>query len=158
MELLSVAPDVKMGKNVQIGRFVNIYGCTIGDNCKVGSFVEIQKNSTIASSCKIQSHTFICEGVSVGEGCFIGHGVTFINDRYPRSTAENGQLQGEKDWKLEKTVVEDGASIGSGATVMCGVVIGKGAIVGAASMVISDVEENTVVAGNPARFIRRIDG
>ncbi|KMQ50696.1 N-acetylglucosamine-1-phosphate uridyltransferase [Chitinispirillum alkaliphilum] len=158
MENLGVASDVRLGRNVRLSKFVNLYGCSIGDNCKVGSFVEIQKNVTIANSCKVQSHTFICEGVSVGEGCFIGHGVTFINDRYPRSTNPDGKLQNEQDWELVRTVVEERASIGSGATILCGVVIGKGAMVGAGSVVTGDVEAGTVVAGNPARFIRRIDG
>ncbi|MDG5816868.1 acyltransferase [Chitinispirillales bacterium ANBcel5] len=152
-----VSSDVKLGEGVKIAPFTNLYGCTIGDNSKVGTFVEIQKNAQIGANCKIQSHTFICEGVIVEDECFIGHGVTFINDPYPRSTNANGELQGEQDWAVVPTIIKRGASIGSGATVMCGVVIGEGAIVGAGSMVTKSVQSATIVAGNPARFKRRID-
>ncbi|MDR0306532.1 MAG: N-acetyltransferase [Chitinispirillales bacterium] len=149
--------DVKLGGNVKIAKFVNIYGCSLGDNSRVGPFVEIQRGAFIGRNCKIQSHTFICEGVNIEDDCFIGHGVTFINDRYPRSTNGAGGLQTEEDWDLIPTIVKRGASIGSGATVMCGIVIGENAIIGAGSVVLKDVEAGTIVAGNPAKFIRRIN-
>jgi acetyltransferase-like isoleucine patch superfamily enzyme len=148
--------NVSLGKNVRIAKFVNIYGCALGDNSRVGPFVEIQKNACIGANCKIQSHTFICEGVNIEDDCFIGHGVTFINDRYPRSVNNNGGLQSEEDWELIPTVVKRGASIGSGATIMCGIVIGENAIIGAGSVVLKNVEAGTIVAGNPAKFIRKI--
>ncbi len=157
MERMQVASDVKLGRDVRLAGYINLYGCTIGDNSRVGPFVEIQRNAVIGRNCKIQSHTFICEGVNIEDECFIGHGVTFINDRYPRSTDGLGRLQTEDDWKLIPTVVRRGASVGSGATVMCGVTIGERAIVGAGSVVLKDVEPGTIVAGNPAKFIRRID-
>jgi len=157
MEVKDDVVDVKLGENVRIAKFVNIYGCSLGDNSRVGPFVEIQKNAVIGRNCKIQSHTFICEGVSIEDDCFIGHGVTFINDRYPRSVNGMGGLQTESDWELIPTIVKRGASIGSGATLMCGIVIGENAIVGAGSVVLKDVKAGTVVAGNPAKFIRRID-
>ena len=151
-----VAADVKLGKNVKLGKFINLYGCEIGDNTKIGAFVEIQKKAKVGSNCKISSHTFICEGVTIEDNAFIGHSVTFINDTYPRSTAANGQLQTESDWKVEPTVVRKGASIGSGSTLLSSVVIGENALVGAGSVVTKDVPANTIVAGNPARVLRRI--
>ncbi len=153
----AIADDVIVGKDVFISKFVNLYGCTIGDNTKIGAFVEIQKKATIGNNCKIQSHTFICEGVEIQDDAFVGHGVTFINDKYPRSTIDGGGLQTEDDWTVEKTVIKKGASIGSGATIMCNVTIGEKAIVGAGSMVTSDVPAGTIVAGNPAKVIRNID-
>lgn len=148
--------NVSLGKNVKIAKFVNIYGCALGDNSRVGPFVEIQKNARIGANCKIQSHTFICEGVNIEDDCFIGHGVTFINDRYPRSVNNNGGLQSEEDWELIPTVVKRGASIGSGATIMCGIEIGENAVIGAGSVVLKNVEAGSIVAGNPAKFIRKI--
>ena len=157
MEYCRIAPDVKLGQNVKIFAFVNLYGCTIGDNTKIGTFVEIQKGAVIGKNCKISSHTFICEGVTVEDEVFIGHGVTFINDLYPRATTPEGQLQSEQDWKVIPTVVKKRASIGSGATILAGVTIGEGAIVGAGSVVTKDVPPRTVVAGNPARVLRTLD-
>lgn len=151
-----ISDDVKLGKNVKLSKFINLYGCTVGDNTKIGAFVEIQKNAHIAGNCKISSHTFICEGVMIEDDVFIGHGVMFINDTYPRATA-NGQLQTEADWKVEPTVVRKGASIGSNSTILSHITIGENAIVGAGSVVTKDVPPNTIVAGNPARIIRRID-
>jgi acetyltransferase-like isoleucine patch superfamily enzyme len=155
-EYVCIAPDVKLGKNVKMSKFINLYGCEIGDETKIGAFVEIQKNARVGSNCKISSHTFICEGVTIEDGVFIGHSVTFINDSYPRATA-NGRLQTEADWNVEKTVVKKGASIGSGATVLSNVVIGENAIVGAGSVVTRDVPPNMIVAGNPARVLRSIE-
>jgi acetyltransferase-like isoleucine patch superfamily enzyme len=152
-----IADDVKLGKNVRIFHFVNLYGCEIGDNTKIGSFVEIQKNVKIGANCKISSHTFICEGVTIEDEVFVGHQVAFINDRYPRATTPAGQLQTESDWKVEPTLVKKRASIGSGATILANVVIGEGAIVGAGSVVTKDVPPNSVVAGCPARILRRIE-
>ncbi len=157
MKYLSIADDVQIGQNVTFANFVNLYGCTIGDNTKIGTFVEVQKNAVIGKNCKIQSHTFICEGVTIEDEAFVGHGVTFINDKYPRSTNGNGGLQNESDWKVIPTVVKKGASIGSGSTILCNVTIGEKAIVGSGSVVTKDVPPNTIVAGNPARFIRKID-
>ena len=157
MEYCRIAPDVKLGQNVKIFAFVNLYGCTIGDNTKIGTFVEIQKGAIIGKNCKISSHTFICEGVTIEDGVFIGHGVTFINDLYPRATTPDGQLQTEQDWKVIPSLVKKGASVGSGATILAGVTIGEGAIVGAGSVVTKDVPPRTVVAGNPARMLRRLD-
>ncbi|MCX7726074.1 MAG: N-acetyltransferase [Chitinispirillaceae bacterium] len=151
-----IAPDVKLGKNVKLSKFINLYGCTIGDNTKIGAFVEIQKGVTVGKNCKIQSHTFICEGVTIEDGVFIGHGVIFINDKLPRATNADGSLQTESDWKVIPTFVRKGASIGSGATIMCGITIGENAVVGAGSMVLKDVEPNTIVAGNPARLIKKL--
>jgi acetyltransferase-like isoleucine patch superfamily enzyme len=156
MNYCCIAPDVKMGKEVKIYSFVNLYGCEIGDCTKVGAFVEIQKGSIIGGNCKISSHTFICEGVKIEDNCFIGHGVTFINDKYPRATNANGGLQTENDWKCIPTYVKRNASIGSGSTILCGVTIGENAIVGAGSVVTKDVPNNSVVAGNPAKIKRYI--
>lgn len=153
---LCIASDVKMGENVKLSQFINLYGCEIGDETKIGAFVEIQKNAKIGKNCKISSHTFICEGVTIEDNVFIGHGVTFINDTYPRATTENGALQTEKDWKVEPTLIKKGASIGSGATVLCNVVIGEYAIVGAGSVVTKNVPDYAIVAGNPARTRRLI--
>ena len=154
--LKKIAPDVKLGTNVKIADFVNLYGCEIGDNTKIGPFVEIQKNSRVGNNCKIQSHTFICEGVTIEDNVLVGHGVTFINDKYPRSTTDKGDLQTEHDWKVEPTLVKKGASIGSGSTILSYVTIGEKAIVGAGSVVTKDVRPNTIVAGNPARIIKKI--
>lgn len=154
-EFICIAPDVKLGDNVKLSKFVNLYGCTIGDNVKIGAFVEIQKNAHIGNNCKISSHTFICEGVTIEDDVFIGHSVAFINDTYPRATA-GGKLQTEADWHVEKTLVKRGASIGSGATILSKVTIGENAIVGAGSVVTKDVSPNTIVAGNPTHVIRAI--
>jgi acetyltransferase-like isoleucine patch superfamily enzyme len=151
-----IAPDVKLGKNVRFSKFINLYGCSIGDNTKIGAFVEVQKNAHIGANCKIQSHTFICEGVTIEDDCFVGHGVTFVNDTYPRATAAGGALQTEADWKVEYTVVKKGASIGSGCTILANLTIGEGAIVGAGSVVTKDVPANAIVAGNPARVLRKV--
>jgi len=156
-EFLSIAPSVKLGKDVKLSQFINLYGCEIGDETKIGAFVEIQKNSTVGRRCKISSHTFICEGVEIEDNVFVGHGVTFINDVYPRATAASGGLQTEADWKVEKTKVCKGASIGSGATILCNLTIGENAIVGAGSVVTKDVPANAIVAGNPAKFLRFVD-
>ncbi len=154
-EYLSITPDVKLGKNVKLSKFINLYGCEIGDSTKIGAFVEIQKNAKIGNNCKVSSHTFICEGVTIEDDVFIGHSVTFINDSYPRATSD-GRLQTEADWKVEKTVVKKGASIGSGTTLLSNVTIGENAIVGAGSVVTRDVPANTIVAGNPAKILRSI--
>jgi UDP-2-acetamido-3-amino-2,3-dideoxy-glucuronate N-acetyltransferase len=151
-----VAPDVKLGTNVRVLGFVNLYGCSIGDNSKIGTFVEIQKNATVGANVKVSSHTFICEGVTIEDDVFIGHNVSFINDKYPRSTTANGQLQTESDWQVVKTVVRRGASIGTSSTILCGVTIGEDATVGAGSVVTRDVAPRTVVAGNPAKLIRKL--
>jgi UDP-2-acetamido-3-amino-2,3-dideoxy-glucuronate N-acetyltransferase len=153
---LYMAPDVKLGKDVKLAKFINLYGCEIGDGTKIGTFVEIQKNAKVGRQCKISSHTFICEGVTIEDHVFIGHGVVFINDSYPRATTPTGELQTEMDWKVEATLVRKGASIGSGATILSNVVIGENAIVGAGSVVTRDVPDNAVVAGNPARLLRLI--
>lgn len=155
-EYCCVTPDVKLGRDVKLAKFINLYGCEIGDGTKIGAFVEIQKNARIGSNCKISSHTFICEGVTVEDHVFIGHGVVFINDRYPRATNPDGVLQTEADWTVETTVVRAGASIGSGATVLANVTIGENAIVGAGSVVTKDIPPNTIAAGNPARVLRTI--
>lgn len=147
--------NVKLGDNVKIYDFVNLYGCTIGSNSKIGTFVEIQKNSSIGRNCKISSHTFICEGVQIEDNVFVGHNVTFINDKYPRSTNEDGSLQSEADWSVVETFVKKGASIGSSATILCGVTIGENAIIGAGAVVTKNVPANTVVAGVPAKIIRQ---
>ena len=156
MRYVSIADDVQLGKNIKLANFVNLYGCSIGDNTKIGTFVEIQKNAKIGRYCKIQSHTFICEGVTIEDNVFIGHGVTFINDKYPRATNSEGTLQSEADWKVIPTIVKTGASIGSGATILCNLTIGENAIVGAGSTVTKDVPANSIVAGNPARILRKI--
>ncbi len=156
MKYLSVAKDVKLGQNVTLANFVNLYGCTVGDNTKIGTFVEVQKNAVIGKNCKIQSHTFICEGVTIEDDAFVGHGVIFINDKYPRSTNGNGGIQTEADWTVIPTIVKKGASIGSGSTILCNITIGENAIVGAGSVVTKDVPPNTIVAGNPARILRKI--
>jgi acetyltransferase-like isoleucine patch superfamily enzyme len=155
-EYCSIAPDVKLGKGVKLSKFINMYGCEIGDDTKIGAFVEIQKNASVGRRCKISSHTFICEGVTIEDNVFIGHGVMFINDSYPRATA-NGQLQTEADWKVERTVIKKGASIGTGSTILSNITIGENAIIGAGSVVTKDVPANTIVAGNPARVFRKID-
>jgi len=155
-EFCSIAPDVKLGRDVKLSRFINLYGCRIGDETKIGAFVEIQKNASVGQRCKISSHTFVCEGVTIEDNVFIGHGVTFINDSYPRATTREGELQTEKDWRVETTLVKRGASIGSGATILSNLVIGENAIVGAGSVVTHDVPANTVVAGNPAKVLRSI--
>ncbi len=156
-EFCTIAPDVKLAEGVKLSKFINLYGCQIGENTKIGAFVEIQKNVTVGKNCKVSSHSFICEGVKIEDNVFIGHGVTFINDSYPRATAADGQLQTEKDWKVEQTLVKKGASIGSGSTVLSNVVIGENAIVGAGSVVTREVAPNTIVAGNPAKVLRSIN-
>ncbi len=155
-EFLCIAPDVKLGKNVRLAKFINLYGCEIGDEAKIGAFVEVQKNARIGRRCKISSHTFICEGVTIEDNVFVGHGVVFINDSYPRATTAEGQLQSEQDWVVERTLVKKGASIGSGATILSRVTIGEHAIVGAGSVVTRNVRPCTIVWGNPAKFLRRI--
>lgn len=152
-----IAPDVKLGRNVKIYGFVNLYGCEIGDNTKIGAFVEVQKGVKIGKNCKISSHSFICEGVTIEDEVFVGHHVVFINDKYPRATNERGELQTEEDWQLQPTVVKRRASIGSGAVILCGVTIGENAVVGAGSVVTKDVPPYTIVVGNPARVLRRIE-
>jgi acetyltransferase-like isoleucine patch superfamily enzyme len=152
-----IAPDVKLGQDVKLSKFINLYGCEIGDESKIGAFVEIQKNASVGKRCKISSHTFVCEGVTIEDNVFIGHGVMFINDSYPRATAADGNLQTEADWKVERTVVGKGASIGSGATILSNVSIGENAIVGAGSVVTKDVPPGSIVVGNPAKVLRYID-
>lgn len=156
-EYVSIAPSVKLGKDVKLSKFINLYGCEIGDETKIGAFVEIQKNSKVGRCCKISSHSFICEGVDIEDDVFVGHSVTFINDVYPRATIADGGLQTEADWKVEKTKVCKGASIGSGSTILCNVTIGENAIVGAGSVVTKDVPAKAIVAGNPAKFLRFVD-
>jgi acetyltransferase-like isoleucine patch superfamily enzyme len=155
-EHCSVAPDVKLGKGVKLSKFINMYGCEVGDDTKIGAFVEIQKGASVGRRCKISSHTFICEGVTIEDNVFIGHGVMFINDIYPRATA-NGALQTEADWKVERTVIKNGASIGTGVTILANVTIGENAIVGAGSVVTKNVPANSIVAGNPAKVLRKIE-
>jgi acetyltransferase-like isoleucine patch superfamily enzyme len=152
-----IADDVKLGANVRLSHFINLYGCEIGDETKIGAFVEIQKNVIVGKRCKISSHSFICEGVVIEDNVFIGHGVTFINDSYPRATTREGHLQTEADWKVERTVIKEGASIGSGATILANTRIGENVIVGAGSVVTKDVPPNSIVAGNPARILRSTD-
>jgi len=152
-----IASDVKLGEGVKIYDFVNLYGCEIGDNSKIGTFVEIQKGAKIGKNCKISSHTFICEGVTIENNVFVGHGVTFINDKYPKATNEEGELQTENDWAVEPTLVKKNASIGSGSTILSHVTVGENAVVGAGSVVTKDVAPNTIVAGNPARILRKIE-
>jgi len=156
-DYVCVAPDVRLGQNVRLSRFINLYGCEIGDETKIGAFVEVQKNVKIGRRCKISSHTFICEGVTIEDDAFVGHNVTFINDPYPRATNLDGTLQTESDWKVEPTLVKKGASIGSGSTILSKVTIGENAIVGAGSVVTRDVPANTIVAGTPARVLRSLD-
>jgi acetyltransferase-like isoleucine patch superfamily enzyme len=156
-EFTRIAPDVRLGKGVRIFAFVNLYGCSIGENSKIGTFVEIQKNAVIGANVKVSSHTFICEGVEIEDDVFVGHNVSFINDKYPRSTSGDGRLQTEADWEVIKTVVKKGASIGTSCTILCGITIGEGAIIGAGSVVTRDVPAHTVVAGNPARPLRKLE-
>jgi UDP-2-acetamido-3-amino-2,3-dideoxy-glucuronate N-acetyltransferase len=153
-EFCRVAPDVELGRDVKIHAFVNLYGCRVGDETRIGTFVEIQKGASVGARCKISSHTFICEGVTVEDEVFVGHGVMFINDRRPRAARPDGTPQTEEDWTLERTIVRRGASIGSNATILCGVEVGAGAIVGAGAVVTKDVPPGAVVAGNPARIIK----
>jgi acetyltransferase-like isoleucine patch superfamily enzyme len=156
-QYLCIAPDVKLGQNVKLSKFINLYGCEVGDNTKIGAFVEIQKNAKVGKNCKISSHTFICEGVTIEDGVFIGHSVVFINDIYPRATGESGELQEQgQDWQVETTLIKKGASIGSGATILAKVTVGEGAMVGAGAVVTKDVPAHTIVAGNPARVLRKI--
>jgi len=156
-EFVCITPDVKLGKDVRLSKFVNLYGCEVGDGTKIGAFVEIQKNAKIGKNCKISSHTFVCEGVVIEDEVFVGHNVAFINDSYPRATAADGQLQTEQDWKVEQTLVKKRASIGSGSTILSKVIIGENALVGAGSVVTKDVPAYAVVAGNPARILRYLD-
>jgi acetyltransferase-like isoleucine patch superfamily enzyme len=155
-EYVCITPDVKLGKDVKLSKFINLYGCTVGDGTKIGAFVEIQKNATVGKNCKVSSHTFICEGVTIEDSVFLGHSVTFINDSYPRATVAEGHLQTEADWKVETTTVKKGASIGSGCTILANITIGENSIVGAGSVVTKDVPANAVVAGNPAKLLRYI--
>jgi len=155
MDYCRIAPDVKLGRNVVFHAFVNLYGCSIGDNSRIGTFVEIQKNAVIGRNVKVSSHTFICEGVTIEDDCFVGHNVSFINDKYPRATAGHGQLQTEADWEVVPTRVKRGASIGTSATILCGVTIGENAIVGAGSVVTKDVPDNAIVVGVPARIVNK---
>jgi len=156
-DYLSISPDVKLGPGVKLSRFINLYGCEIGQNTKIGAFVEIQKNASVGANCKISSHSFICEGVRIEDNVFIGHNVTFINDSYPRATSQTGELQTEEDWMVEKTWVKRGASIGSGATILSNVIIGENAIIGAGSVVTRDVPDYAITAGNPARVLRYVE-
>jgi len=156
-EFLSIAPDVRLGKDVKLSKFINLYGCEIGDETKIGAFVEVQKNAKIGKRCKVSSHTFICEGVTIEDNVFVGHGVTFINDTYPRAANPDGTLQTEADWKVETTLVKKGASIGSGSTILSKITIGENAIVGAGSVVTKDVPARVIVAGNPARILRSLN-
>ena len=157
MDYCRISKDVKLGNGVKIFAFVNLYGCEIGDNSKIGTFVEIQKGAKIGANCKISSHTFICEGVTIEDDVFVGHNVTFINDIYPRATAGEGQLQTEADWQCVPTLIKKGASIGSSATLLAGITVGENAIIGAGSVVTKDVPANIIVAGNPARVLRNIE-
>jgi acetyltransferase-like isoleucine patch superfamily enzyme len=152
-----ISPDVKLGKDVKLSKFINLYGCEVGDESKIGAFVEIQKNAIVGKRCKISSHTFICEGVTIEDNVFIGHGVMFINDSYPRATAAAGNLQTEADWMVERTIIKKGASVGSGTTILSNVSVGENAIVGAGSVVTKDVPANAIVAGNPAKLLRYIE-
>jgi acetyltransferase-like isoleucine patch superfamily enzyme len=153
-EFVSIAATVKLGKDVRLSKFINLYGCEIGDETRIGAFVEIQKNASVGKRCKISSHAFICEGVEIRDNVFIGHGVTFVNDSYPRATTASGEVQTDADWKVEKTVISDGASIGSGSTILSNLTVGENAIVGAGSVVTKDVPANAIVAGNPAKVLR----
>ena len=156
MNHVCISDDVKLGKDVKLSKFINLYGCSIGDNTKIGAFVEIQKNAFIGKNCKISSHTFICEGVTLEDNVFVGHNVAFINDSFPRATTGDGKLQTEADWKVEPTLVKKGASIGSGSTILANVTIGENAIIGAGSVVTKDVPPDTIVAGNPAQIKRKV--
>jgi acetyltransferase-like isoleucine patch superfamily enzyme len=156
-EFVCISADVKLGDGVKLSKFINLYGCEVGDNTKIGAFVEIQKNARVGKNCKISSHTFICEGVTIEDNVFVGHGVVFINDTYPRATAPSGELQTENDWKVEQTLVKCGASIGSGATILSKVSIGENAIVGAGAVVTKDVPADAIVVGNPARVLRKLE-
>ena len=155
-DFVCISPDVKLGSGVKLSKFVNLYGCEIGDETKVGAFVEVQKNAKIGKRCKISSHTFVCEGVTIEDYVFVGHGVTFINDSYPRATNLDGTLQTECDWKVERTLIKKGASIGSGSTILANVTIGENAIIGAGAVVTKDVPANVIVVGSPARVLRSI--
>jgi acetyltransferase-like isoleucine patch superfamily enzyme len=155
-EFCRIATDVKLGQNVSIHAFVNLYGCSIGEGSRVGAFVEIQKNASIGKNVKVSSHTFICEGVTIEDDVFVGHNVSFINDKYPRATTENGTPQTEANWSVIKTVVKRGASIGTSSTILCGITIGENAVIGAGSVVTHDVPANAIVAGNPARMMRKV--
>jgi acetyltransferase-like isoleucine patch superfamily enzyme len=157
MNYVCIADDVKLGENVKLSKFINLYGCEVGDNTKIGAFVEIQKGAVIGKNCKISSHTFICEGVTVEDDVFIGHGVTFVNDTYPRAVSAEGRLQTEEDWKVEPTLVKKGASIGSGSTILANVTIGENALVGAGSVVTKDVPSGAIAIGNPAKVTRYIN-
>ena len=156
-DFVCISPDVKLGKDVKLARFINLYGCEVGDETRIGAFVEIQKNASVGRRCKISSHTFVCEGVTIEDYVFVGHGVTFVNDSYPRATTPTGDLQTEADWKVERTIFKQGASIGSGATILSNVTIGERAIVGAGAVVTRDVPADVIVAGNPARVRRAVD-
>ena len=156
-EFVCISPDVKLGRDVKLSKFINLYGCEIGDETKIGALVEIQKKASVGRRCKISSHTFICEGVTIEDNVFVGHGVTFINDSYPRATTNDGSLQTEADWHVERTLVKKGASIGSGTTILSNVTIGENALVGAGSVITKDVPANAIVAGNPARFMRPVE-
>jgi acetyltransferase-like isoleucine patch superfamily enzyme len=156
MNYILVSDDVQLGENVKLSKFINLYGCSIGENSKIGAFVEIQKNAAVGKNCKISSHSFICEGVTIEDNVFVGHNVTFTNDIYPRATTSQGALQTEADWNYTPTLVKSGASIGSSVTLLCGITIGENAIVGAGSVVTKDVPPNTIVAGNPAKILREI--
>ena len=156
-DYVCISPDVMLGQDVKLSKFINLYGCEVGDGTKIGAFVEIQKNAKVGKNCKISSHSFVCEGVLIEDNVFIGHGVTFINDTYPRATTANGTMQTEKDWKVEPTVIKRGASIGSGATILCNVTIGEYAIIGAGSVVTRDVPAHAIVAGSPARMLRKLE-
>jgi acetyltransferase-like isoleucine patch superfamily enzyme len=157
MNHVCISGDVKLGKDVKLSKFINLYGCCIGDNTKIGAFVEIQKNSLIGKNCKISSHTFICEGVTIEDNVFIGHNVAFINDSFPRATTKDGNLQTQADWKVEPILVKKGASIGSGSTILSNVVIGENALVGAGSVVTKNVPPDTIAAGNPAKILRKVE-
>lgn len=154
---LCIAPDVKLGHNVKFSHFINLYGCEVGDETKIGSFVEIQKNAKVGRRCKISSHTFICEGVTIEDEVFVGHNVTFVNDSFPRATSKTGALQTEQDWKVEVTLVKKGASIGSGATILANVVIGENALIGAGCVVTRDVPANAIMVGNPGKVVRNFE-